>query len=275
MKIPTCKSAMQPPYRIIHQAEFERHPKSRKPVDRDRMLGSRVSEDWVTWNAFRLLELLTPDKWWPNLVTLAKAENPSLALPVGWEQSPLVNLWDLIASPTSYEKASRERMRNSDNPAWKARSDNPKPVEGSSEIDVTLRNCVLVVVAEAKLGSDISARTKYDPLRDQIVRNIDCALDQAGNQIPIFWMLVRDTGPSRLYTKLLHAYRINPDTLIGKLPHRDSARVVALAKNLSIIPWKDLLQSMIELSVSQDDDETKVIAKELALRIGVSCGKRC
>jgi hypothetical protein len=259
---------MRPPYRIIHQANFERHPKSRKPQDRYRMLNSGNSEDWVTWTAFRLLESLTPQMWWLNLVALAKAENPSLALPLGWEQTPLVNLWNLTASPASYEKASRERMRSSDVPAWKARSDNPRPVEGISEIDVTLRNCVLVVSAEAKLGSDISARTKYDPLRNQILRNIDCALDQAGDQIPIFWMLVRDIEPSRLYTTLLHSYRSNPDILIGKLPHHDPVRVLALAKNLSTILWKDLLQQVIQLSVTHDDDEIQVIARELALRIG-------
>lgn len=238
------------------------------------MLNSGNSEDWVTWTAFRLLESLeslTPN-WWLNLVTLAKADNPSLALPLGWEQTPLVKLWDLIASPPGYEKRSRERMRSSDNPAWKARSENPLPVEGKSEIDVTLRNCVLVVFAEAKFCSDISTRTKYDPLRDQIVRNIDCALDQAGNQIPIFWMLVRDIEPSRLYTTLLHGYRSNPDTLIGKLPHHDPDRVRALAKNLSIILWKDFLQQATQLSVINADDEVTAIAKELALRIGTSCG---
>jgi hypothetical protein len=260
-------AAMQPRYRIIHQADFERHPKSRKPQDRDRMLNSSVSEDWVTWTAFRLLESLTPQTWWLNLVTLAKADNPSLALPLGWEQTPLVKLWDLIASPAGYEKASRERMRRSDNPVWNARSANSSPVEGKSEIDVTLRNCALVVFAEAKLCSDISTGTTYDPLRDQIVRNIDCALDQAGNQIPIFWMLVRDIAPSRLYTTLLHGYLSNPDTLIRKLQHHDPVRVVALAKNLSIILWKDLLEQVIQLSVTHDD-EIRMVAKELALRIG-------
>jgi hypothetical protein len=83
-------------------------------------------------------------------------------------------------------------MRESTNKAWVERSQDPRPVEGDSEIDVILQNSVLVVFAEAKLGSDISSSTTYDPHRNQIVRNIDCVLDWANGRAPLFWMLVRD-----------------------------------------------------------------------------------
>jgi hypothetical protein len=162
--------------------------------------------------------------WWPKLVALAKAENPLLALPPGWEQTPVTSLWESILAPTGYERMSRERMRVSGDTAWVTRSHNPKPVEGASEIDVILRNDALVVFAEAKLGSDISTRTTYDPARNQIVRNIDCVLDQAQGRVPFFWMLVRDTGPGRSYTQVLNHYRSAPDALVRELPHHDPAR---------------------------------------------------
>jgi hypothetical protein len=189
---------------IIDRDRFERHSKSRKPQDRERMLFSKASEDWVTWTVFRLLERYAPAKWWPDLVTMARASNPGLSLPAGWEETPQIRLWESVSSPRGYERASRERMWRSNNPAWVKRSHDPKPVEGESEIDITLLNGVLIVFAEAKLGSDISLRTTYDPHRNQIVRNIDCVLDRAGNCTPMFWMLVPDAGQGRSYTQLLN-----------------------------------------------------------------------
>jgi hypothetical protein len=150
------------------------------------MLYSRDSEDWVTWTAFKLLERYADRTWWFDLVNLAMTKNPGLVLPTGWEDVPEVQLWQHVPSPCGYESANRERMRWSNNDAWVKRSHNPKPVEGKSEIDVILRNSVLVVFAEAKLGSDISPITKYDPQRNQIVRNIDCVLDQARNRVAMF-----------------------------------------------------------------------------------------
>src|ERR1700730_4750541 len=66
---------------IIDRDRFERHPKSRKPQDRERMLFSKTSEDWVTWTAFGLLERDAPAKWWLDLVSIARASNPGLGLP--------------------------------------------------------------------------------------------------------------------------------------------------------------------------------------------------
>jgi hypothetical protein len=130
-RIESATNAQQA-FPIIDRANFDRHPKSRKPQDRHRMLFSSASEDWVTWTAFGLLQSLTPHTWWPDLVALAKAENSRLDLPAGWEETPGVCLWETIASPVGYERASRKRMRSSGDPEWVARSQDPKPVEGMS-----------------------------------------------------------------------------------------------------------------------------------------------
>jgi hypothetical protein len=232
------------------------------------MLFSSASEDWVTWTAFWLLESITPQTWWADLVALAKAGNPSLALPPGWERIPEVRLWETIASPAGYERASRERMRSSGDAKWVARSGDPRPVEGMSEIDIILRNAAMLVFAEAKLNSDISSTTTYDPLRNQIVRNVDCVLDQARDLVPMFWMIVRDFGRDRSYAQLINHYRAEPDALVRELPHQDPIRVAALARNLSLILWKDLLPAIVQIR-DNDDEQMMSIKNELSLRVRV------
>jgi hypothetical protein len=263
--VPTATERREP-YPILDRDRFERHPKARKPQDRDRMLFSQASEDWVTWTAFRLLERYACTSWWRDLVDRAKAENPQLALPHDWDETPEVRLWRSVSSPSGYEKASRERMRSSNNPVWVARSLDRRPVEGASEIDIILQNRVLVVFLEAKLGSDISLSTTYDPHRNQIIRNIDCVLDRAEGRVPMFWMLVRDAGQSRSYTQVLNHYRTNPEVLAGELRHHDAERVIDLARNLGLILWKDLVLQAASLSTS-DDKDLIFIKNELRRRV--------
>ncbi|SRR5216683_3819521 len=196
-------------FSIVDRARFDAHPKSRKPRDRARMLYSPASEDWVTWTAFALLERYAPTIWWPDLVILANRENPRLVMPTGWHEIPQVRLWQTVRSPRGYECASRERMRLSDDPAWVSRCDDPRPVEGESEIDIVLRNDALLVFMEAKLTSDVSLRTTCDPRRDQILRNIDCVLDRAEDRVPIFWLIVRDTSADRAYTHVTSSISVS------------------------------------------------------------------
>jgi hypothetical protein len=257
---------MRSTFPIVGRAKFDQHPKSRKTKDVERMLCSSTSEDWVTWTAFWLLKTPTPETWWANFVELVCAENSPLSLPHGWEQKPEDRLWETVASPEEYETASRHRMRWSGDTKWVARSYKPAPVEGPSEIDVTLCNATMLVFVECKLGSDISLCTEYDPRRNQIVRNIDCLLDKAGGRFPIFWMLVRDAGQDRSYTQLLRYYRAQPDALVCALPHHDPDRVVALAQTLGLILWKGLVHDVIQLS-TDDDEETRLIKNELSRRV--------
>src|SRR5262249_13354625 len=98
---------------ILDRDRFLHHPKSRKSRDLKRMVHAKASEDWVTWTAFGLLERFAPTTWWPDLVALAKADNPRLELPAGWDDIPEVRLWETVSAPRGYETASRERMRTS------------------------------------------------------------------------------------------------------------------------------------------------------------------
>jgi len=130
-------------------------------------------------------------------------------------------------------------MQNSGNREWVLRSSNPDPVEGNSEIDLVFEHDQYLVYVEAKLGSDISMDTKYDPQRNQIARNIDCVIANSSNRLPIFWMLVRDEAPERAYVQLMRAYRSDPTLLSRDLPHRERAVLNTVAQNLTILLWSE------------------------------------
>ena len=146
-------------FEILDRERLMALRKARKVEDMRRILHSPNSEDWVTWNAFAIVQRLAPEEWWRHLVDLAKAENPLLTMPDGWHEKPTVTLWRCVPAPSGYESASRARMRDSAVSDWVARSENPGPVEGDSEIDISIHNSVLTLFVEAKLGSDISLRT--------------------------------------------------------------------------------------------------------------------
>jgi len=241
------------------------HAKWLKRQDRDRILGSDRSEDWVTWNAFALLTA-TSVPWWPRMLRLAAESNPNLTVPDRWLEIPEVRLWQTVASPSAYERASRARMRCSGNRERMLRSQNPAPVEGSSEIDAILQNSGLLVFVEAKLGSDISLCTTHDPSRNQIARNVDCLLDNANGRAPLFLMLVRDAAEGRAYTRLISMYRSDPMALAVELPHHETARVESIARNLAMVRWNDLLAPDLEPS-PEDDEITSVVKKELRRRV--------
>lgn len=242
------------------------NPKWLKRQDREWILRNGHSEDWVTWNAFALLTSESDSEWWPRLLLLGAESNPNLMVPNGWLELPEVRLWQTIQSPKAYEAASRARMRCSGNREWMRRSESPAPVEGKSEIDVIFQNSKLLVFAEAKLGSDISPRTTYDPSRNQIVRNIDCLLDSANGRTSLFLMLVRDVGEGRAYTQLVSNYRQDPGILVRELSHHDPKMVASVARNLAIIRWSDLLAEHVAADTN-DDEMTSAVKKELRRRV--------
>jgi hypothetical protein len=149
--------------------------------------------------------------------------------------------WQKIAAPKAYEKLSRERMAASGIPHWAQRALDPKPVDGPSEIDLVVRGRQYLIFIEAKLDSDISLNTTYDPGRNQILRNIDVLLEVCGYRTPVFWMMAKDQGPGRAYTQVMRRYQQDPGTLAADLPHRDPHMLERVASNLAIVLWKDIL----------------------------------
>jgi hypothetical protein len=249
---------------ILNSERLMEMPKSRKANDMKRILTSSNSEDWVTWNTFALAEEMSPNTWWKHLLALATVENPTAAFLLNPEETPRVTLWRSTPTPPLYEAANRARMRASSLPATIARSFDCNPVEGESEIDIVLETREAILFIEAKLGSDISARTTHDPTRNQIVRNIDCLLEVAGaGATPVFWMLVRDRGEMRTYQQLLNIYRKHPSALCLALPHRNPEVLSAISQRLSSILWRDFV-SIIPVPTSgtpQDEVYQELLAR--------------
>ncbi|MCL1598886.1 MAG: hypothetical protein M3094_06860 [Actinomycetia bacterium] len=228
-------------YPILDEDLLLSMPKAQKPQDMERILTSPNSEDWVTWNLMRALQRSPGDDWWSGVVAAAEADARHSARWSVLEEPPTVELWRTVPSPSAYEAASRQRMATSENAEWRTRAENRRAVEGSTEVDLLFDGADYLVFVEAKLRSDISPSTTYDLDRNQIVRNIDCVIEEAGDREPFFWMLVRDRSTERLYMQVLDRYRVDPSELHRLLPHRDPAVLDAIIETIAVITWEDLL----------------------------------
>jgi hypothetical protein len=228
-----CDGTLTPSFPILNLPKLMASPKARKRGDIERILHSQNSEDYVTWNYFQLLESVPASCWWPALLRLAGVGS------IDPGDTPAVRLWQTVAAPRAYEALSRERMRTSENPVWRERSLDMNAVEGASEIDITLEGRGYVVYIEAKLGSDVSLSTTYDPERNQIARNVDCVLEVCGKRRPIFWMFVRDRPPLRAYVQLMARYQMVTE-LSRSLPHRASTRLEEVSSSLAVVTWFEL-----------------------------------
>lgn len=252
---------------VIDLQELLNSSKGRKPQDMERILHSPNSEDWVTWNFFRLLLKQYPRGWWGHLLSAARRRNRQLHFPYEEGSTPDLGLWRAVGSPPAYEMQNRARMRQSGNPELVLRAGMPDPVEGASEIDIAVEDKNFLVFIEAKLGSDVSLRTSYDPQRNQIVRNIDCLIEKAGGRFPMFWLLAKDQNPSRAYVHLIESYRSDASQLARELPQRDPEILRSIAQNLTILPWSDFIELVCGPGM---DQEVNLVKQELERRMVVS-----
>lgn len=244
-------------YPILNSWSLRALPKWKKDKDRTRILTSSISEDWVTWNFFQLLLELHPSDWFSILLAAAHWRNTGLVFPFPAAPLPKLSFWAPVASPRLYEESRRAAMKASGNPEWVARANDPRPVEGDSEIEVSLDRSEFLLYIEAKLMHDISPNVKRDPARNQIIRNIDCLLELAGDRTPIFWMLVRDIAPSRSYVQLMDAYRRDPSLLAAALPHRAPAEIARVARNMTILLWGDFKAGLSGPSTGAEMDAVR------------------
>lgn len=259
------------PYPLLNTDRLSSIPRVFKSLDLRRMSESAQSEDWVTWNFFQLLQQQYPGScWWNQLVSQVQAVNPYAIVPPPDYELVALQFWATVASPVLYERLNRTRMSQSTDPRVVARSRNPMPVEGRSEIDLSFATEGFLVYVEAKLCADISTRTTCDPERNQIVRTIDCLLEAAGERTPYFWMIVRDRGIGRLYTQLIDTYRQSPSALSRDLPHREPMQLEALARTFAMITWRELGRGLLAPN-SNDEPITVVVKNELKRRVGWNC----
>jgi len=143
-------------------------------------------------------------------------------------------------------------------PAWYLRhlGFRNKSPEGSTHTDALLTfGQTRHVMFEAKFLSDISHDTKYAPERDQISRNLDAGLAQAGYDLDRFWYVF--VSPERFrgsYQTRLYGYRLReymdpvtgPEALRRDLPHLqhlpESASVDygELSRHIGWITWEEV-----------------------------------
>jgi hypothetical protein len=249
---------------MLNVEQLNRHAKAKKRGDLQRIFTSPGSEDYATWNVFQLLLRRPPKQWWPEFVALAERKVPGIAAELDPDDVPEVTLWDTVAAPTAYERASRDRMRQSSNPDTVQRSQQRDPVEGASEIDITLKGLTYLIYIEAKLHHDISTRTTHDAERDQISRNIDCLLENCGDRRPFFWMIVRDDGPGWLYTQRLDLLRKGTHKF---LPHRPQEVTGRVARGTALFLWHEVLE--IATRDLSHDEMTTSVDTELRMRFGL------
>ena len=218
----------------------------------DRMLTSPNSEDWVSWTVFRTLE--RQPAWWPNLLRVAKI------LDIDASTVPAVKLWRALSSPRAYENASRARLAASTEDAHRERAADPRPCEGDTEVDIVIEGAEVLWFLEAKLHSDLSASTTYDPTRNQLARNIDVLMDRAGGRRALMSLVVLDRRPDRFHTQLVARYRADPGSLHALLPHRARSEVEAVVSDLRVVLWSDLVPLL-------GDFEPREVRHELLRRL--------
>ena len=122
--------------------------------------------------------------------------------------------------------------------------------EGNSEVDVTIKIPEeAIVFVEAKYKSPISKRTKNDPDRDQIIRNLDVGSYYATkNNFGFYFILLTEKGDDDSI-KLYNYYKSNPQNIINKLPHRTNIiKVPTYFENvMGYITWDELPTRTFEL----------------------------
>ena len=207
-------------------------------------------------------QLRTRTDWWPAVVRLAKKHASALADSLALGDPPSVDLWRQMPSPRAYERASRKRMAESNDANWRDRAENRRPVEGPTEVDIVFEGSRFLIFVEAKLGSDMSMRTTYDPSRNQIERNIDCVLENAGNRDALFWMFVKERQGEFEYTKIVEAYRSDIGRLQTRLPHRDPKLLARLVDNIALVEWRELSPLLPDISDLAD------VRAEIRRRVG-------
>jgi len=174
---------------------------------------------------------------------------------------PVVELEKQVTPSADYLGGLAQRFAaepDACHPVWYLRvlgSEN-KSLEGSTHSDAILSFAGdRRVMVEAKFLSDISTSTKYASHRDQISRNLDAGLAQAGYDLDRFAYVFitprcfRDRPQSRFYGYKLTEYMdlgTGPDALRRDLPHLGSPErrvdFAELSRRIGWVTWEEICE---------------------------------
>ncbi len=184
----------------------------------------------MTWNVFRSLRQIAPERWRPALWSKAFSSHEAPT-----DLAASVKLWPSVEPPLGL-------LVHGD--------------EGASEVDILIEAAIWVWFIEAKYGSDISLGTTTRPDRDQVLRNIDVGSYYAGVR-PFYFSLLgiseRKSPQGLAKAKAYSNFATVRSALQG---HRPDG--LANLTAVGTLTWKDLaavLQVAAESDARADEKE--------------------
>ena len=186
-------------------------------------LGSENSEDAMIWNVFKTLEKSNPEKWFSEIFPRIVLDKDEQFI------APMLKFWEKYFPPM---------LR-------------PFP-EGETHVDLTMETSNKLIFIEATYKADISKNTKHDPMRDQIIKNIDVGTWAAKKRGKEFHFVLL-TLKSNMYSvdKLQH-YKSDPSHIIDQIGsyRKDINDYVALCENIHVVYWDQILNSLQNIQLA-------------------------
>ena len=206
---------------IVSQARNWRY--SRGIVKGLSYLGSENSEDAMTWNVFKTLEKSNPEIWFSEIFPQIILDKDEQFI------DPVLRLWDKYFPPLSRSIP-----------------------EGETHVDLSIETSNKLIFIEAKYKADISKKTKHDPNRDQIIRNIDVGTWAAKKRAKEFYFVLLTLKSNTYSIDKLHYYKSNPSNIIEEIGsyRRDIKDYVALCANIHVIYWDQILNSLQKIQLA-------------------------
>ena len=186
-------------------------------------LGSENSEDAMTWNVFKTLEKSNPEKWFSQIFPQIILDKDERFI------DPMLRFWDKYFPPP---------LRSFP--------------EGETHVDLTIETSNKLIFIEVKYKADISKKTKHDPNRDQIIRNIDVGSWAAKKRAKEFYFILLTLKTNTYSIDKLNYYKSNPSNIIEEIGsyRRDIKDYVAMCENIHLIYWDQILTSLQNIQLS-------------------------
>lgn len=188
-------------------------------------------EDVATWNLFRALSRLDPDRWVPELFRAA-----SLATVATSHVDVQARFWSSLPPSKARLRWLRKNVGFFGVRAHPAPS---APMEGKSQVDVVLEHTEFNVVIEAKRGADIGESTKYQEGYDQLARQLDVAeaLETRSMRPTFVWLLAISPERQPRGYERCQAYR-DPTKVLEVCRHFTPEQATRRSSQLGVLTWK-------------------------------------
>lgn len=188
-------------------------------------------EDVATWNLFRALSRLDPDRWVPALFQAASI-TPVAKAHAGVQP----HFWRSLAPSGARLRWLRENVGSF---GVRAHEDPEAAMEGRTQVDVVLEHPEFNVVIEAKRGADIEESTTYQEGYDQVARQLDVAeaLETSSSRPTFVWFLAVSPQRQPKGFERCEAYR-DPVKIRQVCRHFTPEQATRRAVRLGMLTWQ-------------------------------------